>query len=402
MTLQRTSLPGRRGTLRVIALAVLLAAAVTAGSLLGGGPAQPALAQEPPAPPPGVPRIYPVGQRPPIISAGPAAAAGGLLYICKVSGPGPAYTYTVNARTTFTVPTQYCVYGGQFPLGTLVTVRETIPAGERATVIDIEPTNRLVGRPNLATGTVTGRIGAGVTEAHYTNDLLPPTTQLRLCNVAGESVAVGTRFSFTVARQSVVLAAGAAPAGTCRDFTFNVGAAVPIDEVVPFNMLVAAIDVSPAGAVTTAPDLKAGSVTVTVTEPTTVTYTNRMRPRPGSQGCSAAFFQSHPEAFTAPQTPDRAVGSVFRGVAPSLAPTSLMDALAPGSGTAGTAGAQETLMRQAVAALLNASHPDVSYVYTPAQVISQVNVYIASRNTPAMLSLAARLEGYNNRGCPLG
>lgn len=63
--------------------------------------------------------------------------------------------------------------------------------------------------------------------------------------------------------------------------------------------------------------------------------------------------------------------------------------------------AARILLRSAVAALLNASHPNVDYSLTTAEVINQVNAALASGNRNTMLSLADKLDRYNNRGCPL-
>jgi hypothetical protein len=55
-----------------------------------------------------------------------------------------------------------------------------------------------------------------------------------------------------------------------------------------------------------------------------------------------------------------------------------------------------------VAALLNASSPDVDYALSAEQVIAQVNAAIGAGNRDGMLMLAAQLDKYNNYGCPLG
>ncbi len=70
-------------------------------------------------------------------------------------------------------------------------------------------------------------------------------------------------------------------------------------------------------------------------------------------------------------------------------------------GGPGVAGGARVLMKQAVAALLNAAHPSILYPLTPAQVISQVNAALASGNRSTMIALAAQLESYNSAGCPL-
>ena len=69
-------------------------------------------------------------------------------------------------------------------------------------------------------------------------------------------------------------------------------------------------------------------------------------------------------------------------------------------GLTGTTGAN-ALMRSAVAALLNATHPRVAYPLTARQVIDRVNTALAG-NTNGMNSLQSTLNGYNNLGSDLG
>ena len=57
-------------------------------------------------------------------------------------------------------------------------------------------------------------------------------------------------------------------------------------------------------------------------------------------------------------------------------------------------------MRQAVAALLNAAHPDVDYPLTTAQVTDMVNGAVASGNKATIESLKDTLEGFNKLGAP--
>jgi hypothetical protein len=66
-----------------------------------------------------------------------------------------------------------------------------------------------------------------------------------------------------------------------------------------------------------------------------------------------------------------------------------------------TTGAAGILLRTAVAALLNAAHPDVDYPLTTAQVIDMVNAALATGSRSAMLEVASLLDSYNNAGCPL-
>lgn len=96
----------------------------------------------------------------------------------------------------------------------------------------------------------------------------------------------------------------------------------------------------------------------------------------------------------------QSLDSVFTGVDASLGGTSLLDALSFGGGP-GVIGGQKILLRAAVAALLNASHPGITYPLTPAEVIAQVNAALASGDRSTMLDLASELDGFNNLGCPI-
>ncbi len=123
----------------------------------------------------------------------------------------------------------------------------------------------------------------------------------------------------------------------------------------------------------------------------------------GNQGCTPGYWKNHtdswpPTGYSSGQT----VGSVFAQAAtyPSLSAATLLQALAFGGGS-GVSGAAEILLRAAVAALLNASHPSVDYPRTPAGVISDVNAALATQNRDTMLALAATLDADNNLGCPL-
>ena len=64
--------------------------------------------------------------------------------------------------------------------------------------------------------------------------------------------------------------------------------------------------------------------------------------------------------------------------------------------------AAQILLRAAVAALLDAAHPDVKYPRTEAEIIAAVNAALASKNRKTILALAAELDSSNNAGeCPL-
>ncbi len=64
-------------------------------------------------------------------------------------------------------------------------------------------------------------------------------------------------------------------------------------------------------------------------------------------------------------------------------------------------GAESILLRAAVAALLNAADPLISYPLSTSQVIAQVNTAIASGDRSTILALASTLDADNNLGCPI-
>ncbi|MEM1513724.1 MAG: hypothetical protein QXW78_05020 [Candidatus Thermoplasmatota archaeon] len=59
------------------------------------------------------------------------------------------------------------------------------------------------------------------------------------------------------------------------------------------------------------------------------------------------------------------------------------------------------LLRQAVAALLNAAHPDINYPLAEDQIIIAVNAALNSEERQTILNLAEELDGYNNLGAIL-
>ena len=124
---------------------------------------------------------------------------------------------------------------------------------------------------------------------------------------------------------------------------------------------------------------------------------------PGDEGCTPGYWKNHtdswlPTGFSTGQS----VVSVFSAASafPTLASNSLLTALDDGGGPGAIGGAQ-ILLRAAVAALLNASHPDVAYTQDAASVISAVNAVLASGDRDTMIALAASLDSDNNLGCPL-
>ena len=118
-------------------------------------------------------------------------------------------------------------------------------------------------------------------------------------------------------------------------------------------------------------------------------------PPTGDQGCTLGYWKNHEEdwqGYTTAQT----LESVFNVPdALNIDNVSLLDALSFQGGP-GVEGGARILMKQAVAALLNAAHSDVDYPLTVAQVINQTNAALASDNRNTMIALAGTLEGYNS------
>ena len=85
---------------------------------------------------------------------------------------------------------------------------------------------------------------------------------------------------------------------------------------------------------------------------------------------------------------------------PTIAEATLTDALGFGGGS-GIEGGARILLRHAVAALLNAAHPEVSYPRSVGDVLGAVDAALASQNRGTMLDLADELEADNEGECSL-
>ncbi|MHC4442758.1 MAG: DUF7507 domain-containing protein [Planctomycetota bacterium] len=123
----------------------------------------------------------------------------------------------------------------------------------------------------------------------------------------------------------------------------------------------------------------------------------------GDQGCSPGYWKNHTGSW--PPTgysPGQRVDSVFAQAAAysGIGSATLLEALKFGGGP-GVDGGARILLRAATAALLNASHPGVSYPLTAGGVISSVDAALASGDRDTMLTLASQLDSNNNLGCPL-
>ena len=116
----------------------------------------------------------------------------------------------------------------------------------------------------------------------------------------------------------------------------------------------------------------------------------------GGQGCTPGYWRQphHEFAWTTYATTDL-FNDVFSLTAGSDYPgnPTLLDAVGQGGG------GYKALGRHAVAALLNASNPDVSYEYSTSEVITIVQ---DAFNTGSFETAKNLLAGENEMGCPLG
>jgi hypothetical protein len=126
-------------------------------------------------------------------------------------------------------------------------------------------------------------------------------------------------------------------------------------------------------------------------------------PAGGNQGCSHGYWKNHPSSWPATgYSTSQTVSSVFSQASlyPSIASVSLLGSLSFQGGSDVTAAA-ENMLKQATGSLLNSAHAGVDFPWQTAQLISEVNAALASKNATTLLSLATALEHDNTLGCPL-
>jgi hypothetical protein len=125
----------------------------------------------------------------------------------------------------------------------------------------------------------------------------------------------------------------------------------------------------------------------------------------GEQGCTPGFWKNHTDLWTG-YSPDQTLESVF-DVPDSygLDEYTLLEALSFGGGS-GNLGMAKNLLRAAVAALLNASHPLIAYPVSETTVI--LNMTDNSVTTNKLTLSREKMEqykdifdGWNNLGCPI-
>lgn len=117
----------------------------------------------------------------------------------------------------------------------------------------------------------------------------------------------------------------------------------------------------------------------------------------GGEGLTPGFWKNNASkkgasAWTAPYTPSTKLNTIGFVLPGTLGNLTMLKALELGGGGI------NALIRHAVAAVLNAAHPEIDYgIATPAEVIAQVNAAVAS-GTSAINALKDLLEGFNEQG----
>ncbi len=116
------------------------------------------------------------------------------------------------------------------------------------------------------------------------------------------------------------------------------------------------------------------------------------------EGCSLGFWKNHTDEWQVHMPDDLLVGPFPMSALYGLEGQTLRDALRFRGGRSAD-GAARILLRQAVAALLNAAHSGVDY--PPTNIEVDVNNALATVDRATMLDLAEDLDDDNNLGCPL-
>lgn len=132
-------------------------------------------------------------------------------------------------------------------------------------------------------------------------------------------------------------------------------------------------------------------------------------PPGGEEGCSATFWKDKKnKSKWVGYTTDTKLKSVFAKADDKTCKDygkdgdkKFIEALGWGTATGKLHDAFKNLMREAVAALLNASHPGVDYPATPAEVVLMVNDALTSCDAAALTTLANELKAANNAGSVL-
>lgn len=128
---------------------------------------------------------------------------------------------------------------------------------------------------------------------------------------------------------------------------------------------------------------------------------NSPPPPPEYEGCTPGYWKNHLNSWGS-VSPTARVNSVFSGtyLDSKLGSATLQQALSFKGGST-LSGAQQILLRAAVAAYLNAASAGVDYPLTVQQVVDQVNAALNTTDRDYVINTASQLDSFNNLGCPL-
>ncbi|TMW71243.1 hypothetical protein [Alteribacter natronophilus] len=118
------------------------------------------------------------------------------------------------------------------------------------------------------------------------------------------------------------------------------------------------------------------------------------------QGCTIGFWRNPNNLSNwvpTPYNPTDLFNDVFGRVASVPSRTLFQSVRLLGGGNPPNT---NNLIRQAVAALLNASHPDINYPLTPEEVIEEFQT-AWDGDQAARVAQGERFESFNRLGCPL-
>lgn len=123
----------------------------------------------------------------------------------------------------------------------------------------------------------------------------------------------------------------------------------------------------------------------------------------GTEGLTPGFWKNRiefwPTGYTAEDPGATTLSDKFNVPYSDLADDTFLEALNY-KGFGGPDGAAKNLLKHAVAALLNAAHPDIDYPYTKEEIITMVNAALVE-DRDSMLDLKDKLDEANNLGAVL-
>ena len=213
------------------------------------------------------------------------ASNSGTLNICKVAGTGVTagtnFTFNVGGLTA-------TVAAGAAPAGTCTATPITVAAGtvtvsENATsgvsLTSVAATgsgnvNALVSS-DLGARSANVTVTAGqLTTVTFTNSSTASTGTLVICKIGGTGITAGTNFQFTAGGQTVTVAAGAAPNGTCSSPIALPAGAVTVTETAVTGTSVQAIAGTPAAPTNINLAGRTATVQIAAGQETHITFTN--------------------------------------------------------------------------------------------------------------------------------